>query len=140
LPSELCLVAERDLDRVGKTSLGLCTFARELQEVSLAHVEIQVDGIQRDEGRQQCRRTGPGTAAGNQVAHGDKMLTDATGERRGDVAMIEVEPSIADLGLGIVHGGLRGSLFGRALVDVLRRAKIASLQGLSTIELALGEH
>jgi hypothetical protein len=53
--------------------------------------------------------------------------------------MLKVELSVADLGLGIINGSLRGLQIGRALVDGLHRAEIGALQFLSAIKLTLGE-
>src|SRR5262245_57158762 len=91
------------------------------QEIGLAHVEIQIDRIERDERREQSRGAGRGTAAGDQVADGDEMSADAPREGCRDTAALEIELSITDLSLRIVHGRLRGSLVGRALVDGLFR-------------------
>ena len=51
LPLELCLVTERDLDLVGGAFFDLRTVAGKGQEIGLAHIEIQIDRIERD----QCR-------------------------------------------------------------------------------------
>src|SRR5262249_11405647 len=139
LPSELGIVAQREFDLVGKNPLLPCTISGKRQEIGLAHIEIEVDRIERDERREQCRRTGRVTAAGNEVAHRDEMRADATGEGGRDAAMLEVELSVADLSLGIINGSLRGLQVGRALVDVLHRAEIGALQFLSAPKLALGE-
>src|SRR6516165_12403547 len=67
------------------------------------------------------------------------MGADASGEGGGDAAMVKVELSIADLCLGVINGSLRGLQVGRALVDILRRAKIGALQFPSAPKLGLGE-
>ena len=51
--------------------------ARKGEEIGLAHIEVEMDRIERDERREQCGRTAPSTAAGDQVADGDEMRADA---------------------------------------------------------------
>src|SRR5262249_31575909 len=99
LAGELCLVGERDLNRVGRASLAPRTIARIGQEIGLAHVEVEIDRIERDERREQCGRAGSGAAASDQVADGDEMRADAAGEGRRDAAMFEIELAVADLRL-----------------------------------------
>src|SRR5262249_12049695 len=94
-PSEFGLVAERQFDLIGENHFLLCTVPRKRQEIRLAHVKVKVDRIERDERRQQGRRTGRVTAAGNQVAYRDEMRADASGEGGRNAAMIEVELSVA---------------------------------------------
>jgi hypothetical protein len=67
------------------------------------------------------------------------MTSDAPAEGGRDVAMLEIKLSVTNPGLGVVHGGLRGALVCRALVDRLRRSGKAALQGLGAGELAIGE-
>ena len=122
-------------DRAGETR----TLAREGQVVGLAHVEVEIDRIQRDEGRQQGRRAGGGPAAGDQAADRDEARADAAGEGCSDVPIFEVELGVADLGLGVVDGGLGGGLLGHALVDGLGGSEIAALQRLGADEFAAGE-
>ena len=70
------------------------------------------------------------------------MRADAAGEGRRDAAMLDIEFGVTDLSFGVVHGGLSGALFVRALVDGLRGNcyVAAPLQYLSTIEFAIREH
>ncbi len=51
------------------------------------------------------------------------MRADAAGEGCRDTAMLEIELSVTDLSLRIVHCGLPGSLVGRALIDGLFRSE-----------------
>src|SRR5262249_7817886 len=139
LPSELCFVAERDLNLVGKASFEPRTVAGKGQEIGLAHIKIEIDRIERDERREQCRWAGRGTAAGDQVADGDEMRADAPGEGRHDPAVLEIKLGVTDLSLRIVHGGLRRPLVGRAMVDGLFCSERFSRQYLSTIEFAISE-
>src|SRR6516225_10852107 len=107
-PCEFGLVAEREFDLIGENPFLPCTVSGKRQEIGLAHVEVKVDRIERDERREQCRRTGRVAAAGNQVAYRDEVRADASGEGGRDAAMVKVEVSVADLSLGIIYGRLRG--------------------------------
>jgi hypothetical protein len=119
LPGEACLVAERDFDLVSGAVFCPHTIARILKEIRLAHIEIQPDRIKRDHCRKQGRRRCRGTAAGDQIADGDEMRADASCEGRRNPAMFEIKLCVADLSLGVVHGGLRAALVGRALIHGL---------------------
>jgi hypothetical protein len=77
LPRVPLPVTKRDLNFFGKCSLELLAVPGECQETGLAHVEIQVNRIERDECRQQCRRDGRRTTAGNEVAYGNEMRADS---------------------------------------------------------------
>src|SRR5262249_56962390 len=109
-PGELCLVTERNLDLIGSAFFDPRTVSGKDQEFGLAHIEIQIDRIERDERREQCGRAGRGTAAGNQVADRDEMSADASGEGCRDTPVFEIGLSTADLTLRIVQGRLRGSV------------------------------
>ena len=139
LAAEIGLVAELDLDLVGERALLLHAIAREGQVVALAHVEIEVDRVDRDDGREQGRRARRGPAAGDQIADRDQMRADAPGERGHDPAMLDVELGVADLRLGLVDGSLPRLLVGRALLDAFRRAGVALLQRLGTDEFTVGQ-
>ena len=67
------------------------------------------------------------------------MRADTAGERCDDAAVLEVELRVADLGVGVIDRGLCGADLGRALVDVLGRSEIGTLERLGAIELAIGE-
>ena len=118
-PAEVSLVAERNSKLVGKDGLLLCSLSRKGQVVRLAHVEIQIDWVERHHGRKQGRWAAGGPAAGNQVANGDQVAANPTGERSGDAAMVQIEPRVTDLGLGIVKGRLGVLLIRRPLIEVL---------------------
>ncbi len=133
------LVAQADRNLVGDRTRETRALARKGQIVGFAHVEIEIDRIQRDECRQQGRRAGGGPAAGDQAPDRDEPCADATGEGRGDVTIFDVELGVANLGFGVVDRGLRGELLGHALVDRLGGSEIASLQRLGANELAVGE-
>ena len=124
---------------IGRRCREMRAFAREGQIVGFAHVEVEIDGIERDERRQQGRRAGGGPAAGDQAADRDQARADAAREGGGDVAIFEVELGVADLGLGVVDGGLGGGLLVHALVDGLGGSEIALLQRLGANELAGGK-
>jgi hypothetical protein len=68
------------------------------------------------------------------------MRADAPREGGRDTAMLNVELRVADLGFGVVDRSLSGSLIGRALVDVLRRNYVVTLQHLSASEFPIREH
>jgi hypothetical protein len=53
--------------------------------------------------------------------------------------VLKIELGVADLCLGIVHGGLCGLSVGGALVDGLFRTERFSRKLLSTMEFAIGE-
>src|SRR5262249_49179229 len=139
LPGELGLVGKRDLNLVGKAFFAPRMVAGIGQEIGLAHIEIQIDRIERDERREQCGWAGRGTAAGDQVADGDEMSADAPGEGRGDTAVPETDLGVTDLSRGVVNGGLRGSPFGRPLIDGLFRSERFRRQYLSAIKFATSE-
>ena len=67
------------------------------------------------------------------------MRANAPGEGGHDAAVLEIELGVADLCLGVVHGGLCGLSVGGALVDGLFRTERFSRQLLSTVEFAVGE-
>ena len=74
-----------------------------MQEVRLAAVEHEVNGIDRYDHGQQRR---PGLTAGDEVAGIDALIGDAAGYRRADFCPLEIE-------LGLLEGGLeRGHLRG----------------------------
>src|SRR5262249_47051137 len=123
LPGELRFVAERDLNLVGKAPFEPRTTAGKGQEIGLAHIKVQIDRIERDERREQCRWAGRGRAAGGQVVVGDETRTDAAGEGCRDTGMLEIELGVTNLSIRIIHGGLPGSLVGRTLIDGLLRSE-----------------
>src|SRR6516164_6435583 len=67
------------------------------------------------------------------------MRPDPPSEGRSDACVLEIELSITDLSVRIIHGGLRASLVGGALINVLYRSGVSARQGLSAGELALCE-
>ncbi len=113
--------------------------AGEGQVVGLAHVEVEMDRIERDHGCQQGRWTAGVAAAGDQAADRNLMRADAARERCDDPAVLEVEPRVADLGVGVIDRGLCRADLRRALVDILGRAEIGALERSRTTELAVGE-
>ena len=96
--------------------------------IRLAHIEVEIDRIERNDGRQQRGRAGAAPAAADEAADGDEMRADSPGERRGYPRIFQVELSIRDRGLGGFDGGLRAALVGGALVHALRRAEIGALE------------
>src|SRR5262249_19766708 len=84
------LVAETDRNLIRERTGETRAFARKCQVVGFAHVEVEIDRIERHEGGQQSCRTGPGAAAGNEAADRHETRADAAGERRGDAGVFEV--------------------------------------------------
>ena len=107
--------------------------------VGFAHVEIEVDRVERDDRRQQRRRARAASAAAHQAADRDEMRADPPGERRGDAGELEVELGVPDRRLGGVDGGLRAALVGGALIDALRGAEVGPLELLRPPELRLAQ-
>ena len=139
MPRELRLVAQRDLDLVGKGSLEPRALARKGEEIGLAHIEVEMDRIERDQRCEQRRRARPGAVSGDQVADRDEMRADAPREGGRDAAVIEVELGVADLRLRVLHGRLRGAPLGQALIDALGRSGRFRNEVLGTVELAIGK-
>src|SRR5215471_12105901 len=139
VPRELLLVAERDFDLVGERTSLRQPAPRELQVVGFAHVEVEIDRVKRNDRTQQRRRTGCGAAAGDEVANRDQVRANAPSEGGHDAAVLKIELGVADLCLGVVHGGLCGLPVGGALVDGLFRTERFSRQLLSAMEFAIGE-
>ena len=93
------------------------------QVVGFAHVEVEIDRIERNDRRQQRRWTRAAAAAAHQAAGRDEMRADAPGERRDDAGELEIELRVPDRRLGGVDGGLRAALIGGALVDGFRACR-----------------
>src|SRR6476620_5692742 len=70
--------------------------ARKRQEIGFAHVEIEIEGIERDQCCQQRGRAGGGAAARDQASDRNLACADAPRERRPHAGIFEIE-------LGIVH-------------------------------------
>src|SRR5260370_20422470 len=109
------------------------------QEIGLAHIKIEVNRIKRYKRREQCRRTGCGATASNQIAHGNEMRAHAPCERRRNPAMVEVELCIPDPGLRVFYRSPSSTLIGRALVYIFHGSSVALLQILGTVKLSVGQ-
>ena len=127
--------ADRDVGMRRGAAVGLLPG----EVIGLAHVEIEIDRVERDDRRQQRRWARAAPAAAHQVAGRDEMRADPPGERRGDTRELEVEPRVHDGRLGGVDGGLLAALVGGTLVHGFRRAELGSLELLRPPELRLGQ-
>src|SRR3984893_17360599 len=110
-------IAETDRNLVGKRTWQTRAFTRKGQVVGLAHVEVEIDRIERHEGGQQGGRAAASTAAGNETADRDQTRADTAGERRGNAGILKIQLSVANLCLGVVDRGLCRGLLRGALVD-----------------------
>ncbi len=121
LPCEAGLVAEADVDLVGERARRAGPLAREGQEVGSAHVEVEMDRVERDQGGQQRGRAAGKATAGDRGADRDLVRADAAAEGGDDAAVLDVELGVADLGPGVVDRGLSGAYIGGALVNAFGR-------------------
>src|ERR1700721_1782030 len=94
LMGEVALVGERDLHLLGERASLLLAIAQERHVVGLAHVEVEVDGVSRDERGEQGGGAGARPAARDQIADRDFVSSDAAREGRGDAGVIEVKPGV----------------------------------------------
>ena len=134
---EMPIAIQADGDVVGSRRAMMGPPVSEV--VRLAHVEIEIDRIERDDRGEQRRRAAAAPAAADQVADRDEVRADASGERRDDAGEFEVELRVLDCGLGGVDGGLRAALFGGALIDGLRRTELRQLELPGAPQLGLGQ-
>src|ERR1700730_5804666 len=81
LAAEIVLVAKRDHELVGKRTADAGALAREGQEIGFAHIEIDIERIERDQRRQQRGRAGRRAASRDQASERD--LTRADAPRKG---------------------------------------------------------
>ena len=108
--SEIRFVAERDAHRIGlvaraRTPAGGCE-PRVLEIVLLAGVDVAVDGIQRDDGREKRGLAAPRRSAADQVADGDDVVAGAAVDRCSHLGELDVELRLVEPGLGGVESGL----------------------------------
>ena len=76
------------------------------QEIGFAHVEVEIERIERDQRRQQRGRAGSGAAARDQASDRNLARADAAGEGRAHAAIFEVELGVSDARLGVLDRGL----------------------------------
>ena len=88
---------ERHLHLFGERPVLLLTLPQERHVVGLAHVEVQVDRVDRDERGEQGGRAGGRPAARDQIADRDQVGADAAREGRRDAAVVQIEPGVADV-------------------------------------------
>ena len=109
------------------------------QVIRLAHVEIQMDRVERDNRGEQRRVGGTAAAAADQAADGDEVCPHATGKRCHDMREFKVQLSIPDRRLGGVDGSQCAALLGGTLIHVLGGAEFGLLQLPRPPEFRLGE-
>ena len=126
-------------DLVGERALDAGALAREGQEIGFAHVEIEIERIERDQRRQQRGRAGCGAAARDQASDRNLARADAPGEGRAHAAIFEIELGIPHPRLGVLDRGLRSILVVGALVDRLLGCELVALKRLRPRELVVGE-
>ena len=93
---EIVLVAEADRDLVGERAADAGALAREGQEIGFAHVEIEIERIERDERRQQRRRAGRGAAAATRLPIETWRAPMRPVNGAAHVAIFEIELGIPD--------------------------------------------
>ena len=95
--------APRRCDRLSRARWQRpAAIAADRQVIALAHVEIEIDRVERHDGGEQ-RCVAPAFAAADQVADAHLMIADAPGDRRGDAGEFEIELGRADRGLGLLR-------------------------------------
>src|SRR5215468_4898999 len=135
----LIFVAERNLNLLDMRALEVLAVLGISQEIGLAHIKIEVNGIKRHKRREQCRRTRRRTTACDQIAHGNEMSAHAPRERRRNPAMVEVELCITDPGLCVFDRSPSCALIRRALVHIFHASSVALLQILGTVKLSVSQ-
>ena len=107
---ETLLVGQADADRRAEHAGGAFAArfrqAGVFQRVVLADIEVDVDRVLRDDGRQD-RIAGVVAAPAHEVAAGDERAADAAGDRRRDAAEAELELGRLDPRLRYLNRGLR---------------------------------
>ena len=84
LADEVVFVAEAEQDLVGERTTDAGAFAGKGQIVGFAHVEVEIERIERDERSQQRGWADGGAAAGNKASDRNLACADTAGEGRGD--------------------------------------------------------
>src|SRR5262249_14802298 len=105
------------------------------EKVALAHVEIEVDRINRNDGRE-YRRIDAGTAD-DEIPLGDRVTSDAAADWGGGMGPFHIQLRRVDGGLCYGHAGVVGGRFAQTLVILCGRDEIAFAQLARTIELAV---
>src|SRR5258707_3196764 len=119
--------------RSATVSTGAYTIA------GLAHIEVKIDRVDRDERGEQGGRAAGGPAAGDQVADRDEMGADAAGKGRRDAGVIQIELRVANECLGVVDPRLAGAPVGRSLVGGFDAAVACLLHRIGPESLAVRE-
>ncbi len=135
------LVRQLDID----AAVDRMAVVRPVQEalvgdvVALAHVEVEVDRVLRDDGGQHRRGAAAPLTAGDEVAGGDEVAADAAGQRRGDMGPAHVELGLAHRGLGLVQRRLCCEALLGALVERFARSEAGGDEAAGAVELLSGK-
>src|SRR3546814_20695610 len=106
MPREMVIPRRRKRHSVRQLACLALALLLECRIVVFAHIEIDVDRIERHDRRQQRSRATASAASRNQIAGRDKMAAHTTGERRGYLAAIQIALGIADLRIGAINSSL----------------------------------
>ena len=104
-----------------------------LQRVVLAHVEVDVDRILRDDGGEKGV-AGVVAAAAHEVAARDQRAADAPRDRRGDAAEAQLQLRRLDARLRNLHGGCRLAHQVLAVIEGLLRDGVALEQRSAALD------
>ena len=106
LTDEIVFVAETEHDLVGERTTDAGALAVKGEKIGFAHVEVEIERVERDERSQQRGWAGGGAAAGNKASDRYLACADAAGEGRADLRIFEVELGVSNARLGIFDRGL----------------------------------
>src|ERR1700735_2492569 len=95
----------------------------ERQVVVLAHIEIEIDWVERNERCEQGCRAGACATACNQAADRELTCTNASCKWCRHFRVFQIELGGSDSRLCVLNGRLGGLLFGNALVNGFLRRK-----------------
>ncbi len=121
-------VAQGDLDSVSERAFLLLSLPQKSHVVSFAHVKVQIDWVERDECCQQGRGTVARSTSGHEIPDRDEMRAHASGKRRRDTTVIQIELCVADKSFRFAHGCLGRSFFSSSLINVLDGPGIGLLE------------
>ena len=117
----------------GETAVG--QVLADPEDVLLAHVEVDIDRVELDDGRE----LGGGRGA-DQLADRDQMLGHDAVERSRDGRIAEVGLGNDEIALGILDIGPRRVALGLGLIEGVLRQHVLPQQGFLAGELGLGVH
>src|SRR5258708_30122456 len=93
--------------------------------ICLAHIEVEVDGIERDNG---SKGRGIGRASGDQATDGNAAHAQAAVKRRDDAGKFQIELRGPDGRLGCLDSRRSSALGLRALIQKLIGCKLLAVQ------------